>query len=206
MQTFRSIRQFATALFVVAAATTAPAFADVIYSNFGAGGAYTAQDVVLLTPGDVTYAESFTPTANFELTDVDLELREFNPDIQGEDGTSLDVLIMSDNGGSPGSILKVLDQPTFIASSTSFGLYQFTSVDFALDLTAGTQYWVALAQPNGEMLWATSVTSDVGYDYTDNIIYPPWNDVPGASGVIEVDGTPLISSVPEPENNVLLEP
>jgi hypothetical protein len=169
---------------VVGLVTAFPAKADVVYTTFGTsicGGDATCiannginqnYDAVdgpsnTISPFETEMiADSFTPTANFTLSDVQLVLQNLG---QGD----ANVYLTSDSGGTPGAVLESWITPGEPFALTQLNALTLTSVATPT-LTAGTQYWLVVA-PNAK-------NSAVGYNYSWNV------DISGSSQLF--DATP----------------
>ncbi|HJT89704.1 MAG TPA: choice-of-anchor R domain-containing protein [Bryobacteraceae bacterium] len=185
-------QRFAVLLALVSAACVAPASADVVYTNFGAGDSYDTGNAYGLNQ---TTGESFTPGANYEFTDVVLPMAEFNGT------TSADVYLESDSTGVPGTILDTLVQQSQITNSRSFITFDASPSCATCTLTAGTKYWIVAAGNSG-VYWFENNQGDKGVA-TYNSSSWSYNSN-GTSAAFQVDGTPLTSAVPEPQYLPLL--
>ncbi len=201
MQDRRLVRQFAMALFLAGVVGAAPAFANEIYSNLGSGDSYDSGSAYLIGQISIfnqVIGESFVPSANFQFTDAQLALYSGG-------GTSTAVYLESDNSGNPGSILDTLaEQSSVVGLPGSVVQFDCTT---CLSLTAGTEYWIVAAAGNGQTEWAYNDTGDnsgVDYTYSGSATPGSWSKNSTATrGAFEVDGTPLTTTVPEPDSVAL---
>ena len=192
------------ALLVLVALTAVSLRADVIFSDFGPN---TNETSVLGTGGRPAWADAFTPLDTETLTNVVVALGS----ISGSNTATLEIL--SDSSGLPGS--TVLESWTLQNIPTvSFGA-QFLATETAADtgnlvLNAGTQYWVAIFQPNASstLIFNDETAANPSPLYGGNAdvngnFNGVWNTFGfGASLGYEVDGQP--AGVPEPASFLLL--
>lgn len=161
--------------------------ADVIYTNFGAGDAYSSGAGVIVTNDNSAWSSvaiAFTPSANYDLTSIELVATDIIPDDLGAT-----VGIFADNGsGQPGGAP--------LESFTSGPLGQFGQGVPVLTVTsllqplllANTQYWIGLNAPvDGLIVWNQNVTSGLGFSQTDGS--GNWSTSNEDQGAVEIDGT-----------------
>jgi hypothetical protein len=180
------------------AVAVSPAWADVIYSNFGPGNSYISGSAWGIAT-NYAFGESFTPGANYDFADAQLAM--------SGDGTNPQVYLYleSDNGGQPGSILDAMAQQFTMVPlpGSSVDTFYCTSCP---TLSAGTTYWIVASTENGQTaLWNMNSTGTsafaTSYSGSPN---GPWYVATRVGGALEVDGTPLTSSTPEPGSLALL--
>ncbi len=179
--------------------------ADVIYTNFGTGDAYAAGAGLIVTNDNMAWssvAVAFTPSANYELTGIELVATDLFPD-----GLGAAIGIFADNVGQPGGAP--------IESFASGPLGQFGAAVPVLTITsllqpvllANTQYWIGMQAPVGDLItWNQSVTSSLGFSQTDGS--GNWSTSNADQGVVEIDGTlapdpPVIEASPAQDAPVL---
>jgi glucose/arabinose dehydrogenase len=166
---------------------------SIIFSNFGPGqsfqpGGYSVSGagMTVLPPNGfgAAVALSFTPTSNFHFSSVELPLVWFS----GTD--SFIVYLMSDAGGSPGTILETFPI-TGLPSNNTPAVTMFVSTNHT-PLEAGTTYWIAAAPVANDTagFWLMNPTGASGYSRTANDS-KTWLPQVGASPAMEVDGTPM---------------
>ncbi len=138
---------------------------DVIYSTFGDPIPTQSLFVGTLPPAYDAYTvlQAAVFTASFDVTLDSIEFSAFY--YQGLN--TLDVIVMSDSGGKPGSALETLTISNLGGLSTSGTIYTVNSS--GVTLTAGVQCWVALeAEGNGLFAWNVNNANwvDVARKYT----------------------------------------
>ena len=170
------------------------AAAVTFFNNLGSGGTYSLNQYWCLTgtgggcgqPDLRKAAASFSPTANYVLTQVDLAL-------QLVAGTNqVLVSVQSDNGGAPSG--------TILASSVLSGLTAYTGANccplntatFASGptLTAGTVYWLVvtpIASDTGAV-WMASTTGGANPLY---FFSGQWHTTSGPEVAFDLLGTPV---------------
>ena len=141
-------------------ALAAPAEATVLFSNLGTPDSFDpglAFNIIGAPGGDVDWASSFTfstPARMFALDSIDVAVR-LNT---GPDDT-LEVWLMSDVGGLPGTVLEVM---TISAVSAAASVRTATSTSNPV-LEPNITYWVALSVPgNATIPWHQNNNGDVG--------------------------------------------
>ena len=162
----------------------------IVFSNLGPGGTYDpgAGWVVGDVGHDYDQATRFTPSRTSRL--ISLELG-----ISFDEGTNaLDVWLMTDENGWPGTIIEnvqVFNLPQFGSSATE--LTNAASVLRPL-LRLGTPYWVAASgvESHSFFAWNWNVTGDIGI--VGRIDGGPWMRDPG----IKPAGALRVNAVPEP--------
>jgi hypothetical protein len=182
--------------------------ADVIYTNFAAGDAYSAGNGLIVTNDKLagaSIAMPFTPAANYDLTGIDFVATDLIPD----DSADLTIGIYGDNGGQPGG--PALESFTVDTPGQFGNLVPVLTVTSAMQplLEANTVYWVAMDSPTGNLLvWNQNTTLAAGFSVTDGS--GNWSASSQAQGVVEIDGTlvsnsfsletqALAGTIPEPE-------
>ncbi len=170
-----------------------------IFTNFGPGNSFNSFGD---SPVDssIIYAMPFTAAATADLSQAVLALG-FPP--FGGTNNPVTVDVESNSSGHPGSILATLNQQGTIPSvfASPLPLTTFTYSGPALQLTAGTQYWLMAYYPNSgtAQLWFdsrhSSGTVDVSFSGPTT---PFWSPFPGAiAGAFQVDG-PTTAAEPGP--------
>jgi hypothetical protein len=176
-----------------AALVSVPIYADVVFSNLTT----PAQDGGITICGtstdcgkSQTVAAAFTPTSDYSMTEVQVQLFAFEPNAS----SALNVYLYSDSGGLPGA--EIAEIAANIAAPFSGGP-NIIDLGTPIDLTSGTEYWLVVggADPSSVAYWdiggSSSVPSAVGLSGGSFE-----NDLTQAQQ-FEIDGTPL-SPVPEP--------
>lgn len=181
-----------------------PARAAIVFSNMGNPPSYDS--AVSFNVSGTAYAGQalampFLAGSTDDLTDAVLPLVH----IAG-DNTPITLDLLLDSSGQPGSILATLTQQGTIPSpQTGFVTFDYSGP--SVQLTSGTQYWLAAAEsdPNSLQGWQES-NSDTGtYGYNDQASTTgPWSLTSGAIAAFQVDGSPVGAVVPEPRSLVLL--
>lgn len=160
--------------------------ADVIYTNFGAGDAYSAGTGLIVTNDGKAWSSAaiaFIPEANYVLTSI-----EFAATDLFLSGSGATLALFGDESGHPGG--KPIESFE-IERVGSFGDFApVLSVKSALSplLQANTVYWVGLNAPEGGLIvWNQNSILAFGFSATDGA--GNWSVVDGAQGVLEIDGT-----------------
>ncbi len=170
--------------------------ADIIYDNFPGDRyiSFTGWTVGLGAGQVFEQGEGFRPAGNdFSLSRIELGLGL----LQGPN--EIDVRLMSDAGGAPGSVIEAFHLSGVLGPWP--GVNPPVVVDSILHpiLTAGEQYWIVLSATSPD-------TTAVWGDNSFNIFGPhairrdglPWNVLGNAiSSAFRVSGTPL-TPIPEP--------
>lgn len=144
-------------------------------------------------------AESFTPAANYTLSGAEAWL-----DGVGFGGT-VDFAIYSSATGIPGSLLVTIGA----ANVPSGALMIFTenSPSTAVKLLSGVQYWLVLTPGTSStrVVWDGDGLSSTPFAFTlDTNGITGWTLQGSNTAQFQINGTPVISSVPEPTNWRLL--
>ena len=177
--------------------------ADVIYTNFGTGTAYSSGAGVIVTSDNSAWSSvaiAFTPSANYDLTSIELVATDIIPDYLGAT-----LGIFADNGsGQPGGAPL---ESFALGPLGQFGdAVPLLTVESLLQplLWANTQYWIGLNAPIGDLIvWNQNVTSSLGFSQTDGS--GNWSTSNADQGAVEVDGTldPNAPTPPTQEGTVL---
>ena len=126
-----------------------PAHADsIIYSNLGSGGTVYNETIGYSVSAFVTSAMAFTPSANYDLAQIDLALGN------SEGTNSAIVTILTDSSDAPGTVLDTWNLTGLPAFSTTSTILQTltpgssTTPSAVIALNSGVQYWIeAVASP-----------------------------------------------------------
>jgi hypothetical protein len=177
--------------------------ATTIFTNFGTGQSFDAINGWTTSGpssgvGSFEPAMAFTPTGNFDLTQIDVALSL----ARGTDSVILS--LNSDAGNAPGTVIQswtLSNLPTFGSEYTPE-----TVLGAGEPLSAGQQYWL-VAAPGASDSWAgwnQNSTSDIGTvpDSRDQGL--TWNAVDRQPrGAFDVLGTSHVPT-PTPEPGTLL--
>jgi hypothetical protein len=169
--------------------------ADVIYTNFGTGDAYSSGAGIIVTNDNQAWSSvaiAFTPSASYDLTSIELVATDIIPDYQGATFG-----IFADNGsGQPvGAPLESFTQVPLGQFGTAVPVLTLTSLLQPL-LLANTQYWIGMNAPADDFIvWNQNITSSLGFSQTDGS--GNWSTSNADQGVVEIDGT-LDPSAPTP--------
>lgn len=180
--------------------------ADILISNFGPGLAYNTSggNAVGNAFDNNTYAEgdTFTPTftATFSSLDIALGCAFVCPD-------PFNVSLTSDNGGQPGAVIE-----TFSVAGSSLGPSGSNNAPLVLNsalnpvLTAGLPYWITVTSDLSDSIsWNWNSTGDTSAEAISTDGGATWFSPSGQTpGALEVDGSPIISSTPEPSSAACL--
>jgi hypothetical protein len=204
-----SFRTFCILVLVASTAGGVALQADVIYTNFGTGAAYSSGAGVIVTNDNSAWSSvaiAFTPSANYDLTSIELVATGIIPDDLGG------ILgIFADNGsGQPGGApIESFQLSPLGQFGQAVPVLTITSLLQPL-LLADTQYWIGLNAPVGDFIvWNQSVTSALGFSQTDGS--GNWSTSTADQGAVEIDGTldpnapPPISIQPVAQTSDLLQ-
>lgn len=143
---------------------------------------------------DMALAMSFTPTSNAFLTSAELYLFS-----GGAAASNMDIFLMSDSGGNPGSVLESLG--TIALSSSTPSLFTATASGTTL-LTSGTTYWIAAAFSSGSVAagWASGGSPFTAERFSSaNGINGPWQPNSNAlQFIVNGETASRTAAVPEP--------
>jgi hypothetical protein len=179
-----------------------PAHADsIIYSNLGSGGTVYNETIGYSVSAFVTSAMAFTPSANYDLAQIDLALGN------SEGTNSAIVTILTDSSDAPGTVLDTWNLTGLPAFSTTSTILQTltpgssTTPSAVIALNSGVQYWIeAVASPLDTLDgWNWNSTGATG---------PKWQMVSGTitatNGAFDVLGNSVTVTTPEPSTWLLL--
>ncbi|MGC4043422.1 MAG: choice-of-anchor R domain-containing protein [Armatimonas sp.] len=181
-------------------ALTTAAYADVIYSNFGAGDTYSLTvnyPVYGPNTGISTDSQSeaafFTPTQNFTLTSFEVGVRH----LLGPN--SFLFSIVADNGGLPTGAAIVSPFNTSLTGTMATPAIDSFSVTGSL--LAGQKYWLVMEPGTPESLawWGANTTGAMGVAIQSN--GDPWILDGGRlpSPVFRINGRPTVPTNLTPE-------
>jgi hypothetical protein len=185
--------------------------ADVIYTNFGSGYAYTPGSGLVVTNGTEDFSVAIelpAMSADYYLSSIEFVATVTNPD----PSNSVTMSVYADAAGVPGgSPLEslTLNGQIYDFDGTPAPVLGVTSI-LNPELYAGTQYWVVMDGPIDEgLVWDLNSSRTSGYVETDGTAGNWVNSQPNTTnGVFEVDGCLVqggcASSAPEPGTSVLL--
>jgi hypothetical protein len=173
---------------------------QIIYSNFGPGQSFNAfgsWDISTGPPGspEQFLAFSFTPTANYSFTGVDVAIN------QGNGAVTADVVLAANSAGQPGQVLY----SSAVAVPALGGVVSAPVGLMPVELLENQTYWLYLGTPipNATLGWFMNSTGAVGpitsFNGSEWITVTPGIDTQGA---FSISGNLL--SVPEPASVVLL--
>jgi len=136
---------FVSVLFIISFANASP---TVLYDTFGPGDTYshTLGLAVGKSPiGTIVQANQFmfSTSTPFYLTKIEFAM------ITPEGPDEMDMYLMSDNAGEPGSIIEVFNFAGDNGISTFSGIVSGDSVLYPL-LYPDTKYWLAASAPSNE--------------------------------------------------------
>lgn len=188
-------------MLAVLALGAAPAKADILFNDYGPADTYTS-GVGWSVNSNFEQAFGFTPLVTEAVSSVDFGLSLGLP--VGTNSVVID--LMTDNDGSPES---VLERYTFVNQMAPFGSQNAplssTSVAHPV-LVAGTHYWM-VALPGASdthAIWNNNNQGAIGPRTVTNDGGITWNNEgPSTLGAFEVFGSPT-SPVPEPSSIALL--
>jgi hypothetical protein len=199
-QTFRNRRTrlwSLSAALIVIAATTAPARADVIFTNFGPGDTYNSNSGWTVagpaTPLSLQYVADHFNTGASAYDNLVFEGAFEWVANEGTNGLILE-LRQDDGSGLPGTVLET--SPVFdVVQLPSSEIVTWT-LPTSLTLNANTDYWFS-ARPNasdGALAWMMNNTGDNGFARTHD--GSTWGPGAGASPAFRVSGS--VAVIPEP--------
>ncbi len=163
-------RQHTRLLFLLLAVACLLSVAPTLYSaHIGSSNSFNTTSQYVVGSNQVD-AASFTPSANFSLTEIDLPLRSISP----PSTTSVIVKLLSDASGKPGTTVLESWTITSIAYNGPPSTPTIFSLASVVDpaLSSGVQYWVAVYQNStvsgGWSLSSNSSFLQTGYDKSLN--------------------------------------
>jgi hypothetical protein len=174
--------------------------ADIVFSNFGSGDAYNDSSAwVIRDDSDTTrnydQAFAFSPVSyNYTLDTVELAVG-----LAG--GTNeLAVWLMSDNGGTPGSIIETFNFSDQMTSAYSGGSILSANSTINPTINAGSQYWLVADAPelDSNIRWFTNSILDTG-PHSSRLNYGQWITSTGTRSAFRITG----AVVPEPISSIL---
>ncbi|MBZ5609646.1 MAG: hypothetical protein LAP38_15400 [Acidobacteriia bacterium] len=179
------------------------ASADTVYSNLGSGttvynsGTGWSVSTVASTGFLLQPAFSFTPSGTFNFTELDIALGFIN----GTNSVTVD--LMSDSGGSPGSVLdswNVSGLPAFGSCCT----LQALLANNTTTLASGTPFWVAVLPGAADTyaVWNLDSTGALGDVFEDQGSGFALFGADATVGAFQVLGDPS-TAVPEPRSGML---
>lgn len=190
------------AILVLVCASAGPqaARADIVlYSDLGPGGTYDTTTSYPIgndfSGGTDVYLMQFTTTGGpADLSSITVALGEI-----GALGDSVNVSLLSDSGGSPGSVLETSQAAVTSDFFAGGSLVTATSASPSLLLQSGTTYWVEVSAvtPANSFGWffnSTGASGTVGSSLDGGMTFG-FN--PGTLGAFSVNGTPQVAA-PEP--------
>ena len=183
---------------------------DVIFGNLGPGTSFdtnigwavagpTSLFAMLLGGRPESVGKSFTPSANFDLSQVLVPL------VSNAGTNGVHVFLESSTSGLPGAILESWS----VAGLSSVPTLQNVSASGVLPLSGGTLYWIVVAPiaPDTSAGWMFNDTGDSSEFAFDNgsgwSVFDPGGQCSAGhcvSPALEVTGT----AVPEPSTLLLL--
>jgi hypothetical protein len=179
------------ALWILALAVPAVAWADPIFTNFGAGLSYD-----ITTGGPVgngldstgfNYAQgdTFVPAADANLGSIVIALSYLSVPTD-----PITVALMADAGDQPGAVLErfTVDPSTLGALGTNNAPVVLTSLLNPL-LTAGTRYWITVSSTvTNSIAWSLNNTGDTAEEALSGDGGATWFSPSGLTpGAFEVD-------------------
>lgn len=183
-------------LAMIGALAIVPAYADVVYTNFGAGMSFNDNSGYLIgaccSVNEVN-ATSFMTSSSVQFTDAILALNNLDLSGFGTPGTQVTVTLDTDSGsGTPGVVLDTLTQETNVSAP---GAVTFACATCPV-LAANTTYWLVMSSPDGSVTtWDFSNSDSTTFEYNlGGSTSGPWTSTGTTTrGAFEVDG----SAVPE---------
>ena len=199
------VRRFLMAYMIIGLGSTVAAQAGTIYSSFApvCCSGFTVSGATSAAGGAFSAAMGFTPSANYDLTQIDVSLTW----TAGSNSGPL-LTLDSDSAGLPGAVLMSWSLsgglPSFVSNSACCTAIETVTPSSPLVLTAGTQYWLV----------ATAGLSDTSDDWvvggnfgapvaSTQVSGGPLVRITDQQGGFDVLGTPQGTAVPEPGMTVL---
>ncbi len=201
MAAYRPVCALAGALLGIAL-SSAPVTADVLYNTFGPGDSFDSGTVMIIGgpyPFNQVVAASFLTSVTANVTDAVLALQH-----QNGANFPVDLYILSDASGSPGSTVMSLHQLGVIDDIP--GLVTFACYSDC-QLTAGT-YWLVGRDisDNTQQAWSHvpegGPATIIAYNQVGSLT-GPWVTAELPELAFRINGEP---SVPEPASLLLLGP
>jgi hypothetical protein len=155
---------------------------DTIFSNVT--GTQPTGELTASYPQE--YAEAFTPTANYSMTDAEVFIAYANADL----------FLYTNNSGTPGTEIEELASDLG-PDSLTYTLE--TASSFApIDLTAGTEYWLVMTGGTGAAFWGNNGSSSVPEALSANVGHD-WIASGNYDAQFQIGGTliPPVTTTPE---------
>jgi hypothetical protein len=194
------MRQLFIASVILCFGTITSVQADVIYSSFAevCCSGFTVSGVNSAAGGAFSAAMGFTPSANFDLTQIDISLTWTAGTNSGPVLT-----LNSDNGGLPGSILMSWTLsgglPPFVSNGACCTAIESVTPTSPLVLSFGSQYWLVATAGAADTWDDWVVGGNFGAPVAINqVAGGPLVRIVDEQGGFDVLGTPRSSTVPEP--------
>lgn len=174
-----------------------PAHADVIYTNFGTGDAYSAGSGLIVTNDSFAWSSvalAFIPPASYHLASIELVASNL---FAGDTGATLG--IFADDNGRPGG--KLLESYRLGELGQFGGAVPVLTVKSLLQplLEANTVYWIGLNAPkNSLIIWNQNSTSSLGIASADGAGHWALSDSPQGALRINGDLAPVDPVIPDP--------
>jgi hypothetical protein len=198
---------FSIAVSLLGAAAVAPLSAQsVIFTNFGTGQTYDPTNGLFVgndpfVVGNLAEGDTFTPSATYTLGDLQLALSCF-----ASCSDPFIVALTTDSGSdSPGSVIESFTFTGMLGSSGNLNPPIVLDSVLFPTLTAGTQYWVTVADPSNTetIVWNNNPGDGVTGDLSDQAISTDggttWFSPSGQTdSAYQVDSKPPVSNVRNP--------
>jgi hypothetical protein len=184
--------------------------AGTIYNTFGSGDSYETGSGSTLGLGNLfgnggySDAFEFTPTTSGSVDDILTAIQYIYEPGLATGPNELDVWLMSDDSGSPGSIIESFEYTgTSGSSNESVITLQSTTHPY---LSAGTEYWLAAAPVDLLNSWFVWQNNDQGItgSYAQRVGSGSWMDGTSDINLPAFEITSEIVSTPEPNLRAFL--
>ena len=203
-----ALKFFTLGALLLALALPVPSRADTIYSNLGLGSSYDCCNglpvLLLAMPFAVPVG------AGYSLTEIDIALTQAAP----SSPSSVEVMLLNDSGGLPGSTIASWTLgpfPTSGPTTTTIQPAQIIAGISGIPLSGGTTYWLAAKFTDfPQASWEVNNTSQIGnalqFPMTPGGTWTPLDDP--LLGAFRAIGDPITGGtrdqVPEPGTLLLL--
>lgn len=195
------------ALFTILLCPANAAADTLLFTNLGPNGEYDTNNAYFVSGtvfSNQVIAEPFTPGMSVHISYAELALGH-------HDGINnpLNVYLMSDTAGQPGSVLDTLTQVGTIPEYSGGGGLVRYNCTACVGLTAGTTYWIAALEPEadseqGWMLAYQDVSGNIVFNQEGTINPSQWTAYNGSVSGFRVYGGGFGDGAPEPGTLVML--
>ena len=177
--------------------------ATVVYSNLGVGNSSNIDGNVVgndLAADNLAQADTFTPAANYTLTNVQLAL---SCPVAGTCPDNYTVEILSDLAGFPNTssvLFSASEAGTALLGASTTSL---VTIPTTISVLSGVSYWIVVLNPSGNdrIQWNWNTKGDASAEATafaGGGLGDTYYELGSTPNAYAVNGTVVTSSTPEP--------